>query len=182
MSQATLAFPRAPLSHERDLPAVVGFVPPELRAAFSMPLPIVGYDNQQPYTTEWNIAEEVDADVLHPDIRHLWPVIELAVTLGGLSLQPNAQIRARVRQGDASDFFTAGLGWHSDRGEDDGVYRRVIMSDALGTLYERNGVVETTPDYGMLVIDGASEHAPQQTTSSIRRTRLQVTRFALASL
>jgi hypothetical protein len=60
---------------------------------------------------------------------------------------------------------------------------RVIISDRYGALYlGSDGTWQPTPNFGMLLIDGHSQHNAQDPTPAQVRTRVQVTRDRIKTL
>lgn len=162
-----------------EIPAVVGFVPEELRESFSSPLPIQGMVEQhRAYGVVWIGDKNPHTEPLHRDVCHLMPIIELAVKAGGLLLSRKNLIRINIRQDNVNNIGRETAVWHRDRNTNGlSIYdRRVVVSDVYGTQYEtKDGNRETTPDYGVLLFDEDTLHYAQRPPVEAIRTRLQIT-------
>jgi hypothetical protein len=158
-------------------PDVVGLIPKGDRASFSSPLAIKNRQDQtRAYEHTWEYNEQLEDSGLHPDLQHFIPFINEMVLLGGLTLRSRDDfLWVKVNQGSAA-HINMPIMWHRDDFSES--YRRIVVSDILGTIYETDdGERKETPDYGMLLLDSSVFHKAQDTRKTRPRTRLTVTRF-----
>ncbi len=163
--------------YNHGLVKFAGYIPDELRDDFDQELPIADLaDQRRAYSSTWLFGEQPTAERLHPDIQHLMPCINIVIRLGGLSLtRDNQHLNVDVVQAHSDILSATELGWHKDGFG--GFYRRAIVSNRDGVMCKGIGGGEIeTPDYGIAVIDGMTEHSPRF-TSTQKRTRLRVTRM-----
>lgn len=158
-----------------EIPGVVNFVPSELRESFSSLLPIRGMLEQyKAYSAGWTRGNIPDAEQLHSDVRHFMPVIERAVEAGGLLMSRACLTMIKIRQDEVNDIANESADWHIDGPNN--YYRRVVVSDFYGPQYRtRSGEINTTPNYGMLLIDDGTLHTARRAPAGTVRTRLQIT-------
>src|ERR1700722_16642443 len=155
-------------------PFVADILDPELQALLSQPI-------EQPISTDdiaWDYGQDINQASLPDNIRHLLPVVHTLIRVGELAPRSESEfLMLKVKQQAADTMNGKNFGWHAD--EFHKGFRRVLVSDRFGTRYKTSdGKKLITPDYGILVLDEESQHAPHETPDSSIRTLMLISRFA----
>ena len=163
----------SPNIQSRQSPFVAGILAPEHQILLSQT--IVQPPDIQPVA--WDYGEKLQSRSLPDNLLHLLPVVRTIVRAAQLTPRSEREfLMMMVFQQPADTINSPGFSWHKDSFHKD--FRRAVVSDRLGTRYRTlDGSEHTTPDYGILVLNEKTSHAPNETVDDSTRTLLLISRM-----